>query len=115
MRQLIALGLAAAALSFCGCNVKLQLAPAMKQELSRCGYVELIGPMVVASAVGASASPIGPAGLNCLGTDQMFRMKASPVFPELDHVPSMFEVPDPNRPVKIKTIHAAQFLTGDEP
>jgi hypothetical protein len=108
MRQLIAFGVAAAVLSCCGCDVKIEIDAkskhAIDQEISRFVYVENIGPMVVASTVGTSASPIGPAGLNCLGTDQMFRMKASPMFPELGHVPSMFEVPDPNRKPKITTI-----------
>jgi hypothetical protein len=114
MRQLIALGLAAAALSFCGCNVKLQLAPATKQEFSRCIYVENIGPLLVTSIVGESASPSGLAGLNGLCTDQMWRMKASPVFPDLDHVPSMFEAPDPNRPFKIKHLGLTFWNMADE-
>jgi hypothetical protein len=113
MRQLIALGLAATALSFCGCNVKLQLTPAVKQEFSRCIYVENCGPLLVTSIVGESASPSGLAGLNCLCTDQLWRMGASTMFPD-DHAPSIFEAPDPNRPFKIKHLGLTFWNGADE-
>ena len=102
MRQLIAFGVVVAALTCCGCDAKSK--NAITQECLRYGYVEDIGPMVVASIVGASASPSGPAGLNCLCTDQTWRMWMRAKAPEFEHVPSMFEAPDPNRRVKITNI-----------
>jgi len=118
MRQLIAFGVAVAVLSCCGCDFKIEIDPkcqhAIDQELSRCTYVENIGPLLVTSIVGESASPSGLAGLNGLCTDQLWRMSASTVFSKLDHVPSMFEAPDPNRPFKIKRLGLTIWNTADE-
>jgi len=76
-------------------------------------YVENFGPLLVTSIVGESASPGGPAGLNCLCTDQLWRMGLSPAYPD-DHVPSIFEAPDPNRPFKIKHLGLTFWNMADE-
>jgi hypothetical protein len=107
MRQLIVF-VVVAAFSCCGCDIKIEIDPksqnAIKQEILRYSYVEDIGPMIVASMVGASASPNGLAGLDGLCTDQTWRMWMRTKAPDFEHVPSMFEVPDPNRKPKITII-----------
>jgi hypothetical protein len=103
MRHLTMLGgVAALALAYCGCDAKTD--KAVMQEVMRYGYVEGNSRWVVTSIVGASAPSGGPAALNALCTDQAWRMWVAREAPEFEHVPSMFELPDPNRPAKITTV-----------
>jgi hypothetical protein len=85
----------------CGCDARTR--KAFLEEVARHTYTENLGPIIVPSIVGASAPP-GPCALNALCTDQAWRMQFASVVPEAEYVPSMFEVPDPHRPVKITTI-----------
>lgn len=98
----------AAAVACSGCDAKTQ--KAITQEVQRFTYVEVHGPMVLASIVGASTPAGGPATLNGLCTDQMWRLWVGKQLPESEPVPSLFEVPDPNRPVQITRISRTRHM-----
>jgi hypothetical protein len=101
MRKLTALvATASLALTCCGCDAKTQ--KAFREEIVRHTFTEELGPIIVPSIVGTAAPP-GPCVLNALCTDQAWRMMFATLVPEAESGPSMFEVPDPNRPVKITT------------
>ncbi|HVS33938.1 MAG TPA: hypothetical protein VMS17_00020 [Gemmataceae bacterium] len=53
------------------------------------------------SIVGASAPAGGSAALDGLCMDQAWRTWMAKQLPEFEHVLSMFEMPDPKRPVRI--------------
>ena len=113
MRLLIAVGVSAVAAACSGCDAKTQ--KALTQEVLRVTYVEGHGPVVLASIVGASAPPGGPAALNGLCTDQMWRLLVGKQLPEFESVPSLFEVPDPHRPFQITTTsHTRQAVRDGE-
>ena len=99
MRMLTILVVCGFVLGCGGCDPATQ--KAFLEEANRDAYVELIGPTVVTSIIGMSAAPCGPIALNAFCTDQTWRMLVSRNAPDFKYVPSMFEMPDPNRPVKI--------------
>jgi hypothetical protein len=102
MHRLTALGaFALVATACCGCDAKVQRP--VFQEALRHSYVDENGPMVVASIVGAAAPAGGMGGLNGLCTDQAWRMWVGTQLPEFEHVPSVFEEPDPGLPGQITT------------
>jgi hypothetical protein len=82
-----------------GCDAETQ--KAFTRDVLRPIYVEHYGSMVVASIIGASAPAGGPAVLNCLCTDQAWRALIDTRLPEIKPVPSMFDVPAPNRLIQI--------------
>jgi hypothetical protein len=99
MRHLVTFGAVVAILTCCGCNAKTE--KAVIQEVARYTYVEDLGPLVVASIVGASAPPGGLGGLNGICMDRAWRTWVGKQDPAFELAPSMFEVPDPNRPIRI--------------
>ena len=98
-------------LACCGCDAKTQ--KAYREEFARVIYAQEYGPTIVASIVGASAPPGGPAVLNALWADQAWRMLFTKVAPDSEYVQSMFEVPNPNRPVKITITSRIRHVTAD--
>lgn len=89
------------ALACCGCDAATE--KALHEEIVRHVYSEQLGPVVVASIVGSAAPCGGPSMLHALCTDHAWGVlfASAGTKPDAEFVPSMFEVPDPNRPVQI--------------
>ena len=104
MRQVIHFVVLAAPLAFLasGCDQKTQ--DALRQEALRVAYTTAFTPVIFPSVVGSAAPVGGPAALNGLCMDQVWRARGAAVFSEADHIPSVLEIPDPNRPVRINNI-----------
>ena len=97
--------LALLAISCSSCNerqIARAVKPIVEKVMDRIGMEMLLrdlGPQMLTSVVGASASASGPALLNGLCADANLRMLLRRGVPEFQYVPSPLDVPDPNRPL----------------
>jgi hypothetical protein len=78
-----------------------QIAQPIVEEMAKDTILRDEGPLILTSVVGASVPTGGPAILNGLCTDAGWRLLIGQSLPELRHVPSPLDAPDPKRPVKI--------------
>ena len=98
-----------------GCDIKIKLDPeserAFDKEITRFVYTEEGGPNIVASMVFASAPAGGPAALNAIIIDRAWGTAFASFKPEVNYVPSMFEIPDPNRKPRIGPVIRSRQVT----
>lgn len=91
--------------------------PAMKKafvvEFTRNTFTTELGPVVLTSIVFASVPAGSPSALSALCTDrtwgcQFVSTRLDSTLTDPIYVPSMFEWPDPRRPVKITSVPVAK-------
>jgi hypothetical protein len=113
-----------AAAAFClalvcsGCDVRTKVREdatkwSLDKEMKRYVYTEELGPTIVASMVFASAPAGGPAASNAIIIDRAWGTAFASIKPEDTYIPSIFEVPDPNRKPRFgPVIRTRQATTG---
>ena len=100
MRRIRTIALIVITLIALGSGCSPQQMAEYKKEIVRATYMDDVAPIVIASVVGSSAPTCCPSWLHAIATDQLWILMFS-TRPDPETVPSIYEIPDPNRPMKM--------------